>query len=110
MSEPFENLKIHFVTDDNELVTPITNYFSEKIFEGECDELFHLILQNKSLECYWTVIKKFLIVSIDNLKNLDKNFVENFHNVCLYKNNFALTFDDVKKIYNSKKITRDFLF
>ena len=110
--EPFDS-EIYFVVDEKEIVEPIVNYFSEKILEEEVSGLFYWILKNTLPEDCHAIFKaeeKFLIVSVDNLRKLDKDFVKQFHNVCVYKGNFSLTFSDVKEIYNSKKPRAIFYF
>lgn len=103
------NSEIYFVSDDKEIVEPITDYFSEKIF-SEVGGLFAWTLKNNSPDSYFTAKEKFLIVGADKLQTLEKNFVEPFHNVCVYKNNCALTFGEIQKIYNHKEPRAIFYF
>lgn len=106
------NSKIYFVTDDYEIVEPITNYFSEKFFEKEVGGLFSWTLENKFPDALWdwTAEEKFLIVSVDNLQKLEKNFIEQFHHICVYKNDIALTLQEIQKIYDNKKPRAIFYF
>ena len=103
------NSEIYFLTDDKKIVEPIANYFSGKIF-SESDGLFAWILKNNSHDAFFTAKEKFLIIGSDKLQTLEKNFVEQFHNVCVYKNNCALTFREIQKIYDNKEPRAIFYF
>ena len=103
------NSEIYFLTDDKKIVEPIANYFSEKIF-SESDGIFAWILKNNSHDAFFTAKEKFLIVGADKLQTLEKNFVEQFHNICVYKNNCALTFREIQKIYDHKEPRAIFYF